>query len=67
MSITAQLRDAIKTSSATLYRIAKDSGVSYSVVHRFTNEQRQIKMDAADKLADYFGMKLTKPRRVSPK
>ena len=63
MSITAQLRSAIKTSRATLYRVAKDSGVPYAVVYRFTTEQRQIKLDAADKLAAYFGMRLTKPKR----
>lgn len=67
MSITAQLRSAIKDSGATLYRIAKDSGVSYAVVHRFASGERQIKLDAADKLAEYFGMKMTKPKRVSPK
>ena len=66
MSLTAQLRSAIKTSGATLYRIAKDSGVPYAVVHRFAHGKRQIKLDAADKLAAYFGMKLTKPKRVSP-
>ena len=67
MSLTAQLRSAIKNSGVSLYRIAKDSGVSYTVLHRFATGGRQIKADAADKLADYFGMKLTKPRRVSPK
>ena len=67
MSLTAQLRNAIKTSGATLYRIAKDSTVPYAVVYRFATEKRQIKLDAADKLAEYFGMKLTAPRRVAPK
>ena len=66
MSLTAQLRSAIETSGASLYRIAKDSGVPQSVVHRFATGQRQIKLDAADKLAAYFGMRLTKPKRVSP-
>jgi len=66
MDLTDQLRDAIKNSGATLYRIAKDSGVPYVVLHRFASGERQIKLDTADKLAAYFGMKLTKPRRVSP-
>ena len=67
MSLTAQLRSAIKTSGATLYRVAKDSGVPYAVVHRFATGQRQVKLAAADKLAEYFGMRLTKPKRVDPK
>jgi hypothetical protein len=67
MSLTTQLRIAIETSGVTLYRIAKDSGVPYAVLHRFAVGERQIKMDAADKLADYFGMRLTRPKRVSQK
>jgi hypothetical protein len=67
MSLTAQLRTAIKNSGLSLYRIAKDSGIPYAVLQRFANADKQIKADAADKLADYFGMRLTKPRRVSPK
>jgi hypothetical protein len=67
MSLTKQLRDAIETSGATLYRISKDSGVSHAVLYRFAAGERQIKLDSADKLADYFGMKLTRPKRVSPK
>jgi plasmid maintenance system antidote protein VapI len=66
MDLTDQLRDAIETSGATLYRIAKDSGVPYVVLHRFASGERQIKLDTAAKLAAYFGMRLTKPRRVSP-
>ncbi len=67
MSLTTQLRGAIETSGVSLYRVAKDSGVPYAVVYRFASGERQIKMDAADKLADYFGMRLTRPKRVSPK
>ena len=67
MSLTKQLRNAIKTSGVTLYRVAKDSGVPYAVVHRFVNEERQIRLEMADKLAKYFGMKLTEPKRVSSK
>ena len=64
MSLTAQLRSTIKNSGATIYRIAKDSGTPYAVVHRFARGRRQIKLDQADKLAAYFRMKLTKPKRV---
>jgi len=67
MSLTKQLRKAIKTSGVTLYRVSKDSGVPYAVVYRFANEERQIRIEMADKLAAYFGMKLTEPKRVSSK
>jgi hypothetical protein len=67
MSLTAQLLAAIENSGASLYRISKDSGVPYVVLHRFAHRERQIKLDTADKLATYFGMRLTAPKRVSPK
>ena len=67
MSLTIQLRNAIETSGLSLYRIAKDAEISYAVIHRFANGKRQIKIEAADRLADYFGMKLTRPKQVSSK
>jgi ribosome-binding protein aMBF1 (putative translation factor) len=63
MSLTTELQKAIETSGLSLYRIAKDSGISYSVLHRFANNERQVKLDAGDKLAEYFGMRLTKPQK----
>ena len=47
----------------TLYRIAKDSGVVYQVLHRFARGERDLTLETATKLADYFGMRLTRPRR----
>jgi plasmid maintenance system antidote protein VapI len=67
VSLTAQLRRAIKTSGVSVYRIAKDSRIPWAVVYRFAAGKRQIKLDTADKLAAYFGMKLTAPKLVSPK
>ena len=64
MSISEQLRKAITDSGLTLYRIAKDADVTYSVLYRFVEEERDIRMEGtADKLADYFQMRLTKARR----
>jgi len=63
MAISEQLREAIEDSGETLYRVAKDSGVSYPVVHSFANGG-EIKMTSADKLADYLGLEL-RPRRTS--
>ncbi len=66
MTLTDQLIDAIEGSGATLYRVAKDSGVPCAVLQRFVIRERGITLKTADKLAAYFGMRLTKPRRVSP-
>lgn len=63
MTITDRLRQAIEDSGETLYRVAKDSGLNYAVVHSFARGG-EIKMSTADKLADYFGLEL-RPRRTS--
>jgi len=63
MALQDQLRQAIENSGLTLYRIAKDSGVAYQVLHRFARGERDLTLETATKLADYFGMRLTRPRR----
>ena len=63
MTLQDQLRQAIEDSELTLYRIAKGSGVAYQVLHRFANGERDLTLATASRLADYFGMRLTRPRR----
>ena len=66
MTLTDQLIDAIQGSGATLYRVAKDSGIACAVLQRFVTRERGITLETADKLAAYFRMKLSKPKWVSP-
>ena len=63
MSLTKQLQKAIRNSGLTLYRIAADTGLAYAVVYRFAKEQRDITLSTADRLAEYFGMRLTRPKK----
>jgi len=63
MTLQDQLRQAVEDSGLTLYRIAKDSGVAYQVLHRFARGERDLTLETASKLADYFGMRFTRPRR----
>ena len=63
MTLQEQFRQAIEDSGLTLYRIAKDSGVAYPVLYRFASGERDLTLATASKLADYFGMRLTCPRR----
>ena len=63
MALQDQLRQAIKDSDLSLYRIAKGSGIAYQVLHRFARGERDLTLETATKLADYFGMRLTRPRR----
>ena len=63
MALQDQLRQAIQNSGLSLYRIAKESGVAYQVLHRFARGERDLTLETATRLADYFGMRLTRPRR----
>lgn len=63
MALQDQFREAIASSGLTLYRIAKDAGIVYPVLHRFASGERDLTLETASRLADYFGMRLTRPRR----
>jgi hypothetical protein len=69
MTMSDAMRQAMDDSDDTLYRISKDSGLSYAVVHRFYTGRRGLTLETADQLADYLGLEL-KPkngRRGKPK
>ena len=57
-----QLLEAIEESGLTRYSIAKDAGVDYYTLARFLDEGRDIRLSTVQKLAEYFGMRFTKPR-----
>ena len=63
LTLQDQFRSAIEGSGLSLYRIAKDSGIAYQVLHRFARGERDLTLETASRLADYFGMRLTNPRR----
>jgi len=64
MSLADQLRKAVTDSGLSVYRIAKDSGVSQAVLQRFiAGDRDNIRIDTADKLAKYFKMRLTPPQK----
>ncbi len=63
MALQDQLREAIEDSGLTLYRIAKGSGVAYQVLHRFARGERDLTLETASRLAEYFGMRMTRPKR----
>lgn len=58
VTLTDQLRKAIKKSGLTQYRIAKDTGVPQPVVNRFVNGERGITLETADKLCRYLHLRL---------
>ena len=69
MTITEQLKKQIRQAlkKDTLYRIAKDSDVSWPVLNRFvTGERPTLRSDSLDKLCTYFCLELKKKSRRSP-
>jgi DNA transposition AAA+ family ATPase len=63
MTISQQLRDAIKTSGLSLAQLSRDAGVHQPGLSRFLSDDpeqhRDIRMEAtADKLAAFFGLEL---------
>lgn len=63
MTISGELKTAIKKSGQTVYEIAKASGITESAIHRFLSDDpkthRDIRLEAtADRLAEYLGLKL---------
>ena len=53
-----QIRKAIQRSGRSVYRLAKDSGVSQPVLCRFVNGQRGINLTTASKLVETLDLKL---------
>jgi hypothetical protein len=58
-SLSETLRQAIRESGKSMYEIAKESGVSQTVLSRFVFRERDIRMATADKLAEVIALKLT--------
>jgi DNA-binding Xre family transcriptional regulator len=59
MTISDQLRAAVKARDVTLYRIAKDSEVNWSALQRFVDGTRpDIRISTVDKLCECLGLEL---------
>ena len=56
------LRTAFKASGMTRFELSKRSGVSYSVVHRFIGDDRDVTLRTASRLATVLGLRLVKGR-----
>jgi plasmid maintenance system antidote protein VapI len=66
ISLADQLRSAVVGSGLSQYAIAKNTGIAQPVITRFVNGTRSISIETADKLAIYFGMRLTLPHNQKP-
>ena len=59
MTVSNQLRAAIKQADATLYRIAKDADADWGMLRYFLDGTRpNIRIDTVDKLCECLGLEL---------
>ena len=63
MTLQGDLRKAVRDSGLTTYAIGKGAGIPLPVLYRFVSGERDLTLETASKLADYFQMRLTRPRR----
>ncbi len=67
LTLSDALRAAIEQSGISRYRIARDTGLEQAALCRFVSNKRFLRLDNADKLAEYFGLRLTPdPDTVPP-
>ena len=64
--MTEVLRKAIDRNGVSLYRIAKDTGISPESLLRFQRGDQSLRLDRADLLAEYLGLRLTQDPEAKP-
>lgn len=62
--LSDQLRAAVAKSGLSIYAVAKGAGIPEPSLNRFMNGVRSLSLESAGKLAEFFQMRLTRPRRV---
>ena len=66
-TLTAVLKTAIEESGLTLYRVARDTGILDTSLGRFMRGETSLRLDKADVLAAYLGLRLVPdPDAVPP-
>lgn len=61
-SLTDTLRDELNNCPDSFPTISKATGVPRMSLMRFARSENNLRLDMADRLADYFGLELTKRR-----
>jgi hypothetical protein len=56
--ITGVLKTAIVDSGVSYKSLSKDTGVARASIQRFIDGRQSIRLDMADRLAAYFGLRL---------
>jgi predicted transcriptional regulator len=57
--LTEQIRQEIRDSGMSIYRIAQLAGVTAPQIHRFLSGQRGLSLEVLDKICSVINMKVT--------
>jgi plasmid maintenance system antidote protein VapI len=57
-TIADRLRRAVRDRGQAVNAVAKAAGVAQPVLYRFMTGERDLTLDTAQRLADYFGLEL---------
>jgi plasmid maintenance system antidote protein VapI len=60
-TMSSVLKRAIEESGLALSAIERETGVKRASIMRFLRGDQSLRLDMADKLANYFGLELGKP------
>jgi len=61
--MSAAIRRAIRDSGMALIAIERATGVKRASIMRFMRKEQSLRLDLADKLAQYFGLELIAKRK----
>jgi plasmid maintenance system antidote protein VapI len=57
-SLAEGLKNAISESGISYKALSRDTGVARASIQRFVDGRQSIRLDMADRLAEYFGLEL---------
>ena len=63
MGLADQLRQIVRDSGLSMYKICKDTGMPQSTLQAFMASERDLTLRRADVLCDYFKVRLKKGTR----
>ena len=65
--ITVTISEQLKRTTrgyGSNYAVARDTGVRETVLSRFMNGKQGLYLTTVDRLCEFFGMRLTRPKRA---
>ena len=59
--MTAALRQAIADTESSFYELERQTGIKRQSLMKFVRGEQSLRLDMADKLAEFFGIEIVRP------